>query len=213
MIFILIVGLPLVDKLPADFRDRVNKAFRPRTLAAYNLKFRLYLAFLIHMQQEKPDALKSVTLFLEYLAQQGLRAPTLTNHMTVLRHFFSVFNMNVDFLESRLVKLAIRAVAYNAPLSFKIKGTLSIAQLRQLIRPLDGTQDSEVYRAIFLMGFFGFYRLSTLVPSAKSGFSPSRYITHGDVIWGPPVARHNKMLKKHANFRAITHCAAANVRR
>ena len=169
-----------MDRLSADFRARVNRAFRPRTLAAYNLKFRSYLAFLIHTRQDKPDALKSVTLFLEYLAQQGLRAPTLTNHVTV--------HMDISILENRLVKRAIRAVAYNAPLSVKIKGTLSISQLRLSIQILDHTTDREVYKAIFLMGFFGFYRLSTLVPSAKTGFSPSWFLTHGDIIWGPPGA-------------------------
>ena len=144
-----------MDRLSADFRARVNRAFRPRTLAAYNLNFRSYLAFLIHTL-DKPDALKSVTLFLEYLAQQGLRAPTLMNHVTVLRQFFSIFHMDRSVLENRLVKLAIRAVAYNAPLSFKIKGTLSITQLRLLIQTLDHTTDREVYKAIFLMGYFGF---------------------------------------------------------
>ena len=87
-----------------------------------------------------------------------------------------------------MVKLAIRAVAYNAPLSFKIKGILSIAQLRLLVQTLVHNSDREVYQAIFLMGFFGFYRLSTLVPSAKTGFSPSRFLTYGDIIWGPPGA-------------------------
>ena len=41
-------------------------------------------------------------------------------------------------------------------------------------------------RAICLMGFFGFYRLATLVPHNKATFSAARYITHGDFIWGPP---------------------------
>ena len=29
---------------------------------------------------------------------------------------------------------------------------------------------------------------STLVPTAKAGFSPSRFLMHGDIIWGPPGA-------------------------
>ena len=38
------------------------------------------------------------------------------------------------------------------------------------------------------MGFFGFYRLSTLVPSSISSFSKSRFPTHGDIVWGTPGA-------------------------
>ena len=194
-----------MDRLSADFRARVNRAFRLRTLAAYTQKFKSYLAFLVHTRKDKPDALKSVTLFLEYLAQQGLRAPTLTNYVTVLRHFLSVFHMDTNVLENRLVKLAIRAVAYNAPLSFKIKGILSITQLRLLIQTLVHSSDREVYQAIFLMVFFGFYRLSSLVPSAKAGFSPSQFLTQGDVIWRPPGAHVITKCSKNMQLSGQSH--------
>ena len=45
-----------------------------------------------------------------------------------------------------------------------------------------------MYRALMLLGFFGFYRLSTLVPPSRATVSPSRFPTHGDVIWGAPGA-------------------------
>ena len=135
---------------------------------------------------QPPDSFQAVSTFVEYLAQQNLRAQTIANYMTVLGHFFVLYNMNTAVLDNKLIKLAIRAVAYNAPLSFKIKGVWSIAQLKLLTRALKEYPHSKEITAICLMGFFGFYRLATLVPHNKASFSPARYTTHGDIIWGPP---------------------------
>ena len=177
-----------MSKLTEDFNRRVLNGLRPRTLTAYRQKFRLFVAFAIYLQLSPLDSFKAVSLFIEYLAQQDIRSQTLNNYITVLKHFFCLYNLDVSPLQSRSIQLAIRSVAYNAPLRFKIKGVLTINKLRQLIRALQGTHNEHMYKAIMLLGFFGFYRLATLVPPSKASFTPSRFPTHGDVIWGPPGA-------------------------
>ena len=88
----------------------------------------------------------------------------------------------------RLLKLAIRSVAHNAPLSFWVKGIFTVEKLKHLMRSMDGIPDEPVFKAVMLFGFFGFYRLSKLVPPSKAAFSASRFLTHGHVVWGPPGA-------------------------
>ena len=134
------------------------------------------------------DSFKAVSTFVEFLAQQGIRAPTLTNYMAVLRHFFIVYHLDDSVLENRLLKLAIRSVAHNAPVSFEVKGVFTIDKLGQLMSAMAGIPNEHVLKAVMLLGFFGFYRLSTLVPSSRATFSPSRFPTHGDVAWGAPGA-------------------------
>ena len=119
-------GNPLASQLSADFNMRVSRGFRPPTLAAYKKKFRLYLSFLVHLEIQSIDSIQAVSLFVEFLAQQGFRAQTITNYLTVLKHFFAIYDLNLAPLEHRLIKLAVRAVAYNAPLSFRIKGTITV---------------------------------------------------------------------------------------
>ena len=174
--------------LLADFNHRVATAFRPRTLQAYTNKFRLYLAFVVCVNPGPVDSFSAVSLFVEYLAQQGLRAQTLNNYMTVLKHFFLIYKMNDSALENRLIKLAIRSVAHNAPLSFRVKGIFTVDKLRQLIKAMRGIPNASTYKAVMLMGFFGLYHLSSLAPPSKAAYSTSRYPTHGDVIWGAPGA-------------------------
>ena len=42
------------------------------------------------------------------------------------------------------------------------------------------------YRVMFLVAYFGFFRLASLIPNSVKTFDKSRYPVFGDVIWGPP---------------------------
>ena len=68
----------------AAFGSRVNRGLRPRTMAAYLSKFRLYLAFLAHLQFSPPDSFQAVAMFIEYLAQQGLRQSQITSQCCLI---------------------------------------------------------------------------------------------------------------------------------
>ena len=75
-------------QLTEDFCKRVQAGFRPRSKAAFLNKFRLYLAFVSFLKIRNLDSVHTVSLFVEFLAQQDLCAQTLTNYLSVLRHFF-----------------------------------------------------------------------------------------------------------------------------
>ena len=134
------------------------------------------------------DSFSAVSRFVEFLARHELRAETLNNYMTVLKHFFLIYNLDSSVLENRRLKLAIRSVSHNAPLSFRIKGIFTVNKLRQLVMAIEGIPNESIYKAVMLLGFFGFYRLSSLVPPSRASYSTSRYPTHGDIIWGAPGA-------------------------
>ena len=48
---------------------RVTMGFYPRTLSEYQIKFRLYDAFLAHLQLDTLDSVDFVKLFIEFFAQ------------------------------------------------------------------------------------------------------------------------------------------------
>ena len=122
------------------------------------------------------------------MAQQGLRAQSLRNYLCVLKHYFTLYNLNAAATGHRSIQLAIRSVAYNAPLSFRVKGIITVNKHVQIIQATGQMENANTLKAIILLGFFGFFRLSTLVPPSTSSFSKARFPTHGDVIWGTPGA-------------------------
>ena len=64
------------------------------------------------------------------------------------------------------------------PMKLKIKGVLSIAILKQLILNLD-----QVFKAIYLLAFFGFFRLASLIPSHAKQFNSTRFPFVKYIVW------------------------------
>ena len=96
--------------------------------------------------------------------------------------------MNLAATGHRSIQLTIKSVAYNAPLSFKVKGVTTVNNLVQIIQAIGRMENATTLKAIILLGFFSFFRLSILVPPSASTFSKARFPTHGDMIWGAPGA-------------------------
>ena len=63
------------------------------------------------------------------------------------------------------------------------KNVIDINTLIRMIRLCDSLANAETLKAIFLTGFFGFFRLSNLTPHAVGDFDPTRHITGGDVFF------------------------------
>ena len=57
-----------------------------------------------------------------------------TCYLSVLKRYFAVYNLNSASVEHRLIRMAVRAVAYNAPVSVKVISVLTIDNLKALIQ-------------------------------------------------------------------------------
>ena len=68
------------------------------------------------------------------------------------------------------------------------KANIAIPLLIKMVKACDLLKFGFVYKAIFLVAYFGFLRLSNMAPSSSSTFNSSRHFLVGDVIFGPPGA-------------------------
>ena len=127
-------------------------------------------------------------MFLEYLVNLGNRSASLQNYLSVLRHYAKVYEFESSFLYNKKLDLFIKSVAMNAPYRPKLKPVFTIADLRNISIKCDEIPNGLVYRAIFLLAYFAFFRLSNLVPQSQFAFDITRHLTVGDVIFGPPGA-------------------------
>ena len=166
--------------------QRIAKGLRPRTFQAYKTAFRLYVAFMVFMGLHTPYDLKNVVIFLEFLAQKDLRAPSLRNYLSVLKHYFGLFGWPTMALSSRKVLLMVKSVHMNARLKIRVKSVFTIPMLEKLIKFVTKCTNGTSFKAVFLTAFFGFFRLASLVPNSVQSFDKTRYLTYGDLIFGPP---------------------------
>ena len=181
----------MYKQLAEDFQQRVHSGFRPKTSAAYKASFRVYLAFTVHLRIQSINTVQA--------------APTLTNYLSVLKHYFAVFSLNVASLEHRLIKMTVRAVAYNASLAVRVKDIISVNNLKSLMLAADALSDSSVYKAVMLLGFF--WLLPFVHISSRNRdcfFKWTFHDTQGRDLgtsWSSPG---DKMHKKHAGIWTST---------
>ena len=74
----------------------------------------------------------------------------------------------------------------NAQLQIKVKGVFTVKLLRKLIQQTDKYHNGCVFKALFLVAFYGFFRLASLLPPASAMFDKTRFPVIGDLIWGNP---------------------------
>ena len=96
-----------------------------------------------------PYAVKTVVFYLEWLAQNNLRGPSLCNHVSVLRHYFSLFDWPCNALSHRKVNLLLNSVDMNAKIYFRVKGIFDLKLLKKLIQAVMHYLNAEAYDDYF----------------------------------------------------------------
>ena len=121
-------------KLAFSAASRISGALRPRTAAAYERTFKMFLAFVIFCKLQDCTTETTIVLYLEFLIQNGLSAVSLHNALSVLQHYFALYSWNVANLSSRKVVLMCKSAKNNLPLKPKVKGIFTVDMLNMLER-------------------------------------------------------------------------------
>ena len=90
------------------------------------------------------------------LAQNGLKACSLRNHLSILGHYFSLYNWPVQALCAKKVSVLVKSVHINARMQVRIKGIFSPELLKKLILKMKRFTNHATYVALCLVSFFGF---------------------------------------------------------
>ena len=111
-----------------------------------------------------------VILYLVYLVQQGLKCFSIRNHVSVLKHYFAMYNWPMVALSGRKVTLLLKSAHVNARMSIKIKGIITLSMLEKLIQKTHRYVNCDIFAAFFVTVFFGFFRLSTQLLNKSTEF-------------------------------------------
>ena len=76
-----------------------------------------------------------------------------------------------------------KSVRINRTLVVKSHNIIDITWLQAISSACSDIQSGQVFRPIFLTGFFAFLRLSNIAPHSLRSFDPSRHLTGEDVFF------------------------------
>ena len=164
--------------------SRTQEAFRPKTRQAYTKMFRVFLAFCVYMKVTLLDMDVNVILsFCECLVINNCSVSMIANYLSAIKASFVLYNMSYSLLDHPRIKYFQKSLRINRPLAVTSQNIIDLSMLQRISQSCDQLNFPEVFRAIFLTGFFGFFRLSNLAPHSSLTFDPSRHLTGHDLFF------------------------------
>ena len=154
----------------------------------YHRQFKLFISFAVFLQCSQIQHVSIILAFLQWLHDNDLAQETIANYVSAIKHSFIMFNLNHNVLQHPKIPLLLRSFSINRPLKVKHKGIITLQLLQQLIHACQSLQYPTLFKAIFLLAYFSFRRISNFAPHSSSTFDPTRHLQLGDIVWGDPGA-------------------------
>ena len=131
--------------------------------------FALFVSFLVALGLSLPQiATLDVLAFIYFLLQSGMSASNPTNHLTAIRSMFIIYNFNTTPFRDNSIPHFVKAFKLNKP----FQHTDYILFF--------------VFKALYLLAFYSFLRLSNILPHSVSPFDSTLYV--GAVIFAGQYA-------------------------
>ena len=162
---------------------RLLSGFRPSTLQQYTCMWKDFLSFQVAAglpnYQVNTDILLS---FMEFLHSNSLSPDHIANYMAPLRAFHILCALQTDSFQDKRIPLFLKALKIQAPLKVPIRSHIDIDLLSSLIALCDVFPHSHIFKALYLLCYFSFLRLSNILPHATTSFDPTRQLARADFI-------------------------------
>ena len=121
--------------------------------------------------------------YIEYLITQGVSAHMLANHISACKAKFTMYGLRFQLWEHPNVRYLLKSVKINRSIVVVKKHIIDLAMLNDIISQCDTLYLGVVFKAVFLLAFFGFLRLSNIAPHSLTSFDSSRHLCAGDLIF------------------------------
>ena len=168
--------------LHQEANRRVTQAFRPKTRRCYDLLFRNFVGFCICTKVALHHLnLVIILAYLEFLVKNKVSYHMLANNLSALKANCIMYGLDHSLIDHQKVKYFMKSVKINRPLVVVPRNIMSIHMLKKLIKMCDQVPCGSVFKAVFLIAFFGFLRISNIAPHSASSFDSSRNLTLNDI--------------------------------
>ena len=188
---------------------RLWNGFRLSTLVAYRRMFALFMAFLVAVGLSLPqvDTL-DILAFMEYLLQAGMTAANITNHLTAIRSCCIIYNINTAPFRDNRLPLFIKSIKINRPLQPSSKLVVDENILYSICATSTSLPFYNTFKALHLLAYFSFLRLSSILPHSKATFDKSRHLCKGDITFSQSgavvVVKWTKTLQDRCKVASVS---------
>ena len=191
---------------------RLQAAFTSATAKAYESAFRLFLAFTVFMAWDIHKVnVEFLLIYLEFLVFNAATPGQVANHLSALKAKFALHSLSTQIFDHQKVSYFVKSLKLNAPLTVTLHKIIDIPLLMNIVKQCDKFHMGQVFKAVYLLAFFSFLRISNLVPHSKALFCPLKQLTAEDIFfreksalilvkWSKTLQFNNKVKLLHIPF-------------
>ena len=171
--------------------ELIKSAFRPKTARCYQIMFRTFVAFCVYMKISLAciDA-QSVLSFLECLATQKVSVHMIANYVSAIKPQLVVYCLNYSIIDDPKIKYFLKSIRINWPLALPCRNIMNLKDLKSISVMCDGLRIGFVYKAVFLVAYFGLFRLSNLSPHSQNAYDHTRHLSRRSLLSGVRLCKH-----------------------
>ena len=153
-----------------------------------------------------------ILAFMEYLHQGGFTAANITNHLTAIMSCCIVYHINTAPFRDHRLPLFIKSIKINRPLQPLWNLIVDENMLLSICTMSSMLPFPKVFKALYLLTYFSFLRLSSILPHTLAAFDHTRHLCKGDIIF----SHHNavivvKWTKTLQDFCKVTSVSLPNL--
>ena len=146
--------------------------------------------------------------FLECLQYNGVKYTQMANYLSAIKTKFITLGLDVACFDDSRLKYYQTAVQLQSPMNVKLKKIINVPLLKSIVQLCDPMYMGQIFKAVYLLSFFSFLRLSNLVPHAIVQFSPLKHLAQGDLIFRPDnvivLLKWSKTMQGKNDIKLIT---------
>ena len=120
--------------------------------------------------------------FLECRQYNRVKYTQMANYLSAIKTKFLILGLDVACFDDSHLKYYQKAVQLQSPLNVKLKKVIDTPLLKSIIQLCDLIYMEQIFKAVCLLSFYSFWRLSNLVPHAVKQFSPLKHLARADLF-------------------------------
>ena len=124
---------------------------------------------------------QTLLAFMEYLHANAQSKSNISNYMAAIRAFH-IYGLPTDCFRDKRLSLFLKSIQNSAPLTPKIQSLIFIDMLHAIVQQCSIMENPLVFRALYLLCFFSFLRLSNILPHTVHSFDFTKQLARGDFI-------------------------------
>ena len=127
-----------------------------------------------------------VISFLEYLYQNSISPKIIATYLSSIQARARFYHWDTSAFSQPSVGRYICSITINSSFTPVSRDIFNIRTLCNISISCDLLSDPLLYRAIFLMSFYGFLRMSYIAPHSAKKFDQNRHFLRKYIIFAPP---------------------------